>query len=100
EFFSVGSDGKAQLLCDPLSTIKEPECLAKWQFVKLDAMVQAYMATVEMYRRLAPLQERMFRHMQRELDETEEADAWKFGAEDDEDEGDDDESPSDDDIRY
>jgi len=85
EFFHRGPDGQPKLLCDPYANIKEPECLVKWQLLKLDTMVQAYMGTVEMYRRLAPLQEKMFRHMQRELDEVEEADAWKLGDEDDED---------------
>jgi hypothetical protein len=38
-----------------------------------------------MYERLAPLQEKMFRHMEREIDEAEEADAWKYDEDDDDD---------------
>jgi hypothetical protein len=38
-----------------------------------------------MYRKFAPLQEKMFRHLEREIDEAEEADRWKF-ADDEEDE--------------
>lgn len=87
EFFSRGPDGKPVLRCDPFATIREPECLAKWQLLKIDTMVRAYQATLEMYERLAPLQEKMFRHMEREIDEAEEADAWKYN-EDDEDEDD------------
>lgn len=90
EFYSEGSDGRPRLLCDPFSNIKEPECLTKLQLIKLDSMVRAYEATLEMYERLAPLQERMFRHMERELDEAEDTDAWKYT--DDEDEDDDESS--------
>jgi hypothetical protein len=73
--------------CDPYANIKEPECLAKWQLIKIDRMVAAYEATLAMHERMAPLQERMMRHMERELDEAEDADRWKFL--DDEDEEDD-----------
>jgi hypothetical protein len=77
EFCRRDSSGAIELTCDPFTNIKEPECLAKWQLVKLNSLVNAYQATVEMYRRLAPLQEKMFRHMEREIDEAEEADSWK-----------------------
>ena len=78
EHYGGNLGGKVQLLCDPFSNIKEPECLVKWQLMRLDEMVRAYSATLDMYRRLAPLQERMFRHMERELDDAEEADSWKY----------------------
>jgi len=78
EFFEHRPDGSLGFSCDPFSTIKEPECLVKWQLIKLDTMVQAYQATVRMYERMAQLQERMLRHMEREMDEAEEADSWKY----------------------
>lgn len=78
EFFEQRPDGSLSFSCDPFSNIKEPECLVKWQLIKLDTMVQAYQATVRMYERMAPLQERMLRHMEREMDEAEEADSWKY----------------------
>jgi hypothetical protein len=84
EHFVRGGPGQIRLTCDPFSTIKEPECLAKWQLIKIDLMVQAYHATLDMYRRLAPLQEKMFRHMEREIDDIDEADRWKFDDEGDE----------------
>ncbi len=77
EFFVRGPGGQIGLRCDPFSSIKEPECLAKWQLVKIDTMVQAYQATLSVYRRLAPLQEKMFKHMQREIDDLDESDKWK-----------------------
>src|SRR5262245_15498291 len=92
EHFVRGPDGQVAFRCNPFGTIKEPECLIKWQLLrltelgqKLDRMVAAYEATVEMYRKMQPLQEKMFRQMERELDDVEEADAWKY-TEDDEDE--------------
>jgi hypothetical protein len=90
EHFTRGTEGQVVFRCDPFSTIKEPECLQKWQLIKLDLMVRAYQATVDMYHRLAPLQEKMFRQMEREMDEVDEADRWKYGLEDDDDEDDDD----------
>lgn len=86
EHFQSGPGGQATFACDPFRNIKEPECLAKWQLIKLDMMVRSYQLTVEAYRRLAPLQEKMFRHMERELDEQEEADRWKLHSEDEDDE--------------
>jgi hypothetical protein len=56
-------------------------------------MVRAYQATLDIYRRLAPMQEKMFRHMEREIEDVEESDRWKYGY-DDEFEDDDDEHPN------
>lgn len=91
EYYSRGPSGEVSLRCDPLSTIKEPECLAKWQLLrtgdlcqKIDRLVSAYEATLEIYRRFAPMQEKMFKHMEREIDDAEESDSWK---QQDEDEG-------------
>ena len=78
EFFTRGPGGAPQLACDPFSTIKEPECLVKWQLVQLRIIAQSHQATLDMYRRMAPLQEKMFKHMEREIDEAEESDGWKF----------------------
>jgi len=85
EHFIRGPGGQVRFTCDPFSNIKEPQCLMKWQLIKIDMMVQAYQATVAMYKKLAPLQERMLRQMEQEMGEMDEADRWKFGL-DDEDE--------------
>jgi len=87
EYFSRGPDGQLAFRCDPFSTIKEPECLAKWQLIKLDVMVQAYQATLSMYKRMAPLQEKLIRRMEREVEEMDDADSWK-NSEDEPEEGD------------
>lgn len=92
EYFTRGEGGQVGFRCDPFSTIKEPDCLVKWQLIKqsetarqMDRMVKAYEATVHMYEKLAPLQEKMFRHMEREIDDYDETESWKQ-PEDDEDE--------------
>ncbi len=93
EHFKRGPDGQLAFGCDPFANIKEPECLEKWQILrsaeltqKVDRMVKAYEATLEIYRRLQPLQEKMFRHMEQEIDELEEGDSWKHSDTDDDDE--------------
>ena len=86
EYYRSGPDGTPQLSCNPFTNIKEPECLAKWHLVHLNLISQSHQATLDMYRQLAPLQERMFKHMERELDETDEADRWKHSDDEEEDE--------------
>lgn len=88
EYFGRNQDGSPRLDCDPFSTIKEPECITKWQLLELRVVARSHRATLDMYQRLAPLQEKLFRHMEREVDDADEADRWKQG--DDEGEEDDD----------
>lgn len=83
EHFVPGPGGQFRMTCDPFRNVKEPECLTKWQLIKLDVMVQAYQATVAVHQRLAPLQEKMFKHMQREIDEMDESEKWRDSLEDD-----------------
>ena len=89
EFYGENPDGSPNLRCDPLGNIKEPECLLKWQLIKLEIIMKSHEATLRMHERLAPLQEKMISHMEREINEAEEADSWKL-ADDDEDEDDED----------
>ncbi|MBM4017951.1 MAG: hypothetical protein FJ288_06415 [Planctomycetes bacterium] len=84
EFCEMGPEGQVQLKCNPFATIKEPECLMKWQLLRLDMMTRAYVATIAEYKRIAPLQEKLYRHMSREVDEADEADKWKRAADEDE----------------
>ena len=86
EFFHRGPHGEISFSCDPFRNIKEPECLAKWQLIKTNQMVAAYQATLDYYRKLAPLQEKMFKAVERELDDISEADKWKIEGEEDADE--------------
>ena len=91
EFFSRGAGGEIAFSCDPFTNIKEPECLTKWQLIKINQMVASYQATLDYYQKLAPMQEKMFKVMERELDDIGEADKWKV-----EEAGEDDDLPNDD----
>jgi len=93
EFGDVDEKGNVRLRCNPFVNIKEQACLLKWQLVRLDLMTRAYMATIREYKKIRPLQEKLYRRMSREMDEMDEADRWKYADEDedkeDEDRGDD-----------
>jgi len=86
EFFGRGPNGELSFGCEPFSTVKEPECLQKWLLIKTNQMAASYQATLDYYRKLAPMQEKMFKVMERELDDMNEAESWKVA--EDEDEGD------------
>ena len=85
EYFSRDDKGRIQLRCDPFATIKEPECIQKWQLLRQDALLQSYHAMLSWYQKLAPMQEKMFDFMKRELDDQEDADSWKYQEDDPED---------------
>jgi len=78
EFFERDAAGQTALRCDPFSTVKEPECLQKWQVFKMGQMVAAYHATLGFYNRLAPMQEKMFKAIEREIDDMGESEKWKY----------------------
>lgn len=82
EFFHKGPTGEIAFACDPFTNVKEVECLAKWQLIKINQMVAGYQATLNYYRKLAPMQEKMFKVMERELEDISEADKWKINEED------------------
>ncbi len=78
EYFPQDESGQVHFACDPFRTIKEPECLQKWELMKISQMVAGYQATLDYYRRLAPMQEKMFKVMEREIDDMNEAEQWKI----------------------
>jgi len=88
EFCVKDQKGRLQFRCNPFTNVKEPECINKWMLLKLDLMVRSHQATLNFYRKFAPLQDKMMRHMKRELDEMDEADHWKY-TDDDQDDKDD-----------
>jgi len=81
EYFHKDAQGRVTLSCNPFSTVKEESCIAKWQLLRLDALLQSYQVTLSWYQKLAPLQEKMFKYMKREIDEAEEGDSWKYNEE-------------------
>lgn len=96
EFFSRDeATGRIMLRCDPFCTIKEPQCLEKWQLLRLDALVQSYQATLRLHEKLAPMQKKMFDFLRREMDDIDESDSWKRPEDDDDDNGPDDQDDPD-----
>jgi hypothetical protein len=90
EFFSRDdATGRIMLRCNPFGTIKEPACLEKWQLLRLDGLLQAYNSTLRFYQKLAPMQEKMFEMMKREMDDIDEADEWKYQYDEDDNEDED-----------
>lgn len=85
EFCGTGPDGRKVFKCDPFSNVKEPECIAKWQLIRLDMLLTTYQDMVKWYGRLAPLQDKIFKFVQREINDMDESDQWKLEHEEDQD---------------
>ena len=75
--------GRVTLRCNPFSTIKEPACLEKLQLLRLDGLLQAYQVMLRWYQQLGPMQKKMFDMMQREMDDIDESNKWKYTDDDD-----------------
>ena len=84
EFCEMGPDNRRSFKCDPFTNIKEPECIAKWQLIRLDMLLATYQGMVKWYGKLAPLQDKIIQYMQREINELDEADEWKLDVDEDE----------------
>ena len=86
EFFSRDTaTGRIMMRCDPFGTIKEPACIEKWQLARLDALLQSYQAILRWYQKFAPIQEKMFDLVNREMNDVDEADSWKRQQDDEKD---------------
>ena len=82
EFCQIGPNGQRTFKCDPFVNIKEAECLAKWQLIRLDMLVASYQGMIDSQRKLAPLQDKIFKYMQREIDDMDESENWRLDDED------------------
>jgi hypothetical protein len=85
ELYEVGPEGRRTFKCDPFTNIKEPECLAKWQLIRLDMLVASYQQMTSWYGKLAPMQDKIFKYMKREIEDIDESERWRI-ADDEEDE--------------
>lgn len=85
EFFHTTERGEVSFSCDPFRNIKEPECLDKWQLIKVNQMVQAFQGMLRQYNKLGPLQEKMLKFVEREMNDVDEAESWKYDDEEDQD---------------
>ncbi len=83
EFCEIFPDGRKNFKCDPFSNIVEPECLQKWQIIRLDMLVSTYQSMLHWYDKLAPLQNKMFKYMEKEIDDIDESEKWKTDEEND-----------------
>ena len=77
EFYSDEPDGRRVFRCDPFINIKEPECLQKWQLLRLDMLVSNSQSMSLWQHKMAPMQEKLFKYVKRELDDIDESDSWK-----------------------
>ncbi len=84
EFFETGTDGRRIFKCDPFTNIKEPECLAKWQLLRLDMLIVSYRSMLGWYEKMGPMQKKIFKYVERELNDIDESDKWKIDDEDNE----------------
>jgi hypothetical protein len=83
EFCEFSPDGRRNFKCDPFVNIKEPECISKWQLIRLDMLLASYQSMLKWYGKLAPLQDKLFKYMQREINDLDEADSWKLDEQED-----------------
>lgn len=88
ELYRTGPDGRREFACDPFSNIKEPECIAKWQLIRLDMLVASYQQMLNFQQKLAPLQDKILKFMRREIEDLDESDKWKADEDEDQDTGD------------
>jgi len=78
EFFGIGPNSGRTFKCDPFTGIKEPECITKWQLIRLDMLLSSYQGMLRWYGKLEPLQDKIFKYMQREIEDMEETERWKL----------------------
>ena len=83
ELCEIGPDNRRTFKCDPFVNIKEPECIAKWQLIRLDMLVATYQGMLRWYEKMAPLQSKIMKYMKRELDELNETEKWRIDDEED-----------------
>lgn len=77
ELCETGPDGRRVFKCDPFANIKEPECISKWQLIRLDMLLAGHQQTLKWYAKLAPLQDKIFKYMKREIEDIDESERWR-----------------------
>jgi len=82
ELCETGPEGQKVFKCDPFSNIKEAECIAKWQLIRLDMLLASYQSMLKWQSEFAPLQKKLFNYMKRELEDMDETERWKLDDED------------------
>ncbi len=85
EFCTLDQNGRRSFNCDPFTNIKEPECIAKLQLIRLDMLLASYQGMLDWYQKLAPLQDKLVKFMKREIEDIDESENWKLDEEEPED---------------
>ena len=82
EFYSEDADGRRMFKCDPFGNIKEPDCLVKWQLLRLDMLVATFQGMAGFQEKMAPMQDKIMKYVKRELEDLDESENWKVDDED------------------
>jgi hypothetical protein len=77
QFCEITPDGRRVFKCDPFVNVVESECIQKWQLIRLDMLVASYQTMLQWYKKMEPIQSKLFKYMEREMDDIDEADRWK-----------------------
>ena len=83
EFYEESPEGRRIFKCDPFKNVKEPECLTKWQILRLDMLLAGFQGMTSFQQRIAPMQDKIFKYVKRELEDLDESDRWKTDDDDD-----------------
>lgn len=86
EYFKQDETNHRTFLCDPFTNIKEPECLMKWQLLRLDLLVTHYHSMNQWQKKIAPIQNKILKYVKREIEDIEDSEQWKYEDETDENE--------------
>jgi len=78
EFCEIGPGERRLFKCDPFTNIKEPECLLKWQLIRLDMLVASHQGLLKWQAKFGPLQEKLMKFMQREIEDIDESEKWRI----------------------
>ncbi|MHC4123061.1 MAG: hypothetical protein ACYSSI_05750 [Planctomycetota bacterium] len=82
EYCDTDSEGKRIFRCDPFANVKEPECVLKWQLIRLDMLLTSYQGMLKFQQKMAPLQDKILKYVRREIEDIDESDRWKVESED------------------
>jgi hypothetical protein len=82
EYYVVTANGSHVFKCNPFENIVEPECLMKWQLMRLDMLLATQQSLYKSNQKLAPLQDKLIKYVEREIDDIDEADNWKYSEDD------------------
>ena len=85
QFYHEDEHGRRIFACDPFNNIVEPECIQKWQLLKIEMLLSTYQGMSSMQQKMAPMQDKIFKYIKRELDDIDETDSWKYDEDDDND---------------